>query len=250
MPPKTIDDIIDQLNGIIADARAGEERIGFFATLYRNVTIRVKQGIAAGTFEDGPRMERLDVIFAGRYLEAMRAFRAGEKPNGCWLLAFDAAGSWPPIILQHLLLGINAHINLDLGVAAAQTAPGDALGGLKNDFNTINDILASMVDQVRHDVEEVSPWIRVVDTLFPDEDVLIHFGIDRARANAWRVAARLASLGEEHWIAEIDILDSWVTILGNLILHPAGVISNVALGVVRGRESNDVEQIMEVLSRT
>ena len=30
------------------------------------------------------------------------------------------AGRWRPIVLQHLLLGINAHINLDLGVTASE----------------------------------------------------------------------------------------------------------------------------------
>ena len=47
-----------------------------------------------------------------------------------------------PVILQHLLLGINAHINLDLGIAAVETSPGNQLAPLKNDFDMINKLLA------------------------------------------------------------------------------------------------------------
>jgi hypothetical protein len=61
MPPQTIDEILTELDQIILRARNERDRLGFFATLYRNVTIKVKEGIAAGLFEDGPRMEKLDV---------------------------------------------------------------------------------------------------------------------------------------------------------------------------------------------
>src|SRR6266850_2974817 len=60
MTPKTIDDILTELDQIILRARNERDRLGFFATLYRNVTIKVKEGIAAGVFEDGARMEKLD----------------------------------------------------------------------------------------------------------------------------------------------------------------------------------------------
>lgn len=56
---------------------------------------------------------------------------------------------WRPLILQHLLLGINAHINLDLGIAAAQTSPGDDLPDLRNDFVEINRVLVRQVDGIR-----------------------------------------------------------------------------------------------------
>ncbi|HXT64612.1 MAG TPA: DUF5995 family protein, partial [Pyrinomonadaceae bacterium] len=63
MPPQTIDEILADLDQIILRARNDQSRLGYFATLYRNVTIKVKEGIIAGAFEDGPRMEKLDVTF-------------------------------------------------------------------------------------------------------------------------------------------------------------------------------------------
>jgi hypothetical protein len=55
---------------------------------------------------------------------------------------------------------MNAHINFDLGIAAAEIAPGDELPSLQHDFNEINTILARLVGQVQSEIYEVSPWIR------------------------------------------------------------------------------------------
>ena len=68
-------------------------------------------------------MERLDAIFAARYLEAVQQLWSGSVPSRSWRVAFDAATQPGPIVLQHLLLGMNAHINLDLSIAAARTSP-------------------------------------------------------------------------------------------------------------------------------
>src|SRR5262245_55821690 len=111
---QTIDQVIAALDDIVSDSLARGSRAGYFAALYRKVTVRVKQEIANGFFENGPRMERLDVIFANRYLDAYSRWRRGEKPTDVWKLALDATEMWRPLVLQHLLLGMNAHINLDL----------------------------------------------------------------------------------------------------------------------------------------
>ncbi len=110
--PQTIDEVVEHLDALIDWARREHSRVGYFAAMYRGVTRRVHEGIIAGRFEDGERMERLDVAFASRYLEAVAQYRRGEPTTQAWNVAFAAATSWRPIVLQHLLLGINAHINL------------------------------------------------------------------------------------------------------------------------------------------
>src|SRR5215510_6312535 len=118
-PAQNIDEVIARLTDIIDISRREPGRLGYFAALYRNVTISVKNAILNGRFEDGERMEMLDVNFANRYLEAYELHSKGETPTASWQVSFEAAGHWRPLILQHLLLGINAHINLDLGIAVA-----------------------------------------------------------------------------------------------------------------------------------
>lgn len=126
MPPcapleaQTFRGIVEALDGIVEECpvRGGPRR--YFAALYRRVTLRIEHDIANGVFDDGPRMERLDVLFANRYLDSYASFQAEERPTSCCRLAFEAAQSLRPIVLQHLLLGINGHTSLDLGIAAAR----------------------------------------------------------------------------------------------------------------------------------
>jgi len=157
MLASTIDGVIERLDDVIAGARRQDSRSGYFPALYRKVTASVKEGIRAGRFADGERMERLDVVFANRYLDAVAAVRRGEPPTRSWQISFAAAQGWWPIVLQHLLLGMNAHINLDLGIAAARTAPGAELAGLESDFNSINDLLAELVNGVKEELSTVWP---------------------------------------------------------------------------------------------
>ncbi len=248
MPAHTIDEVVEYLDDSIALARRERSRLGYFAALYRNVTINVREGILAGSFEDGARMERLDVMFANRYLDALERYRRGEEPSKCWRTSFRAAESWHPIVLQHLLLGINAHINLDLGVAAAQTSPGAQLAGLRRDFDSINDILRAMLDDVQDRLALVSPWMSVLDRAGGRTDeAIMNFSIDRAREAAWRVAERLAPLSPEETQREIDVLDRWVDVLAFAIQNP-GVSIRLAALFVRLAESRDVAKIIDVLT--
>jgi Family of unknown function (DUF5995) len=251
MPPQTIDEILTDLDQIILRARSDRDRLGLFATLYRNVTLKVKQGIAAGQFEDGPRMEKLDVTFANRYLAALGSFRRSEPLSRCWLTSFQMATAWPPIILQHLLTGMNAHINFDLGIAAQAVAPGTQLVSLKNDFNKINEILGGMINRVRSDVEEVSPWIGLLDRYASQsEDRLINFSLSKARESAWLVANMINSTPADKLGRELSILDEGVAKLGSLIGGPKEWLISLGLYLIRIRESNDVPHIIDVLSQT
>ena len=88
MPAQSIDQIVEYLDGIVQRSREEQSRLGFFAVLYRKVTVAIKEGITSGRFEDGPRMEHFDVVFANRYLAALEHFRQGQPTNDCWTVAF------------------------------------------------------------------------------------------------------------------------------------------------------------------
>lgn len=133
MQPR-IDDIIRDLESVMQTCMAENSRAGYFAALYHRVTCRIREGIARREFEDNARMERLDVLFALRYLQAWNTWRAGGRPAASWQVAFGAAAGANTVVMQHLLLGINAHINLDLGIAAAETMRGYPLQGVKKGF--------------------------------------------------------------------------------------------------------------------
>ena len=249
--PTTIDEVIEQLNDIIARSIQEQDRLGYFAALYRKVTVKVKEGIAGGRFENSPRMERLDVTFANRYLAALNQFRNDQQPSLCWLASFKAAAAWRPIILQQLLLGMNAHINFDLGIAAAEIAPGDELPSLQHDFNEINMILAGLVGQVQSAIYEVSPWIRFLGNIDPKADVaIVNFSMEKARAAAWSLATELAPLSRNQWTPHLALRDLEATALAKLVRYPIGLIFKLGLIVIRSRESNDVARVIDVLNQT
>lgn len=245
---ESIDGVIAQLSDIVESSKvAASSRIGYFPALYRKVTIEVKRGIEAGSFDDGPRMERLDVIFARRYLDAFDAYRNGGETSRCWAFAFDNAGEWWPIVLQHLLLGINAHINLDLGIAAAHTVPAAQLPDLRADFNKINEVLASLVGGVEQELGRIWPVLRLLSPyLGRVDDAIINFSMEKARDQAWAVANRLAPLSEAEQARAIEELDGDTMKLARLIRHP-GLLAGTLTRLIRLGERGSVRRVIEIL---
>lgn len=251
MPPQSIDEVLRQLDQTIADARRRESRLGYFAALYRDVTARVAAAIEAGEFQDNSRMERLDVAFAWRYLEALEARGTEAGPTRSWTRTFEVAKRWRPLILQHLLLGMNAHINLDLGIAAVEVAPGDEITDLKADFYRINRILGTMIEEVQARIAEVSPWTGVLDRLGGRADeVISNFCLVSARDDAWDFAKALAPLGAERRAQMIRAKDRETTRRIEKILRPGGLWIVPVLTGIRLWEEDDVPSVIAALSST
>lgn len=247
MTAQTLDEVIQRLDAIIATAIAEKSRMGYFAALYRKVTIKVKKAIEAGEFDDNARMERLDVAFANRYLEAYDAYRDGNPVSASWRVAFDACNSRRPIVLQHLLLGMNAHINLDLGIAAAQAGGGGDFSNLKDDFNKINEILASLVEEVKDELGKIWPPLRFLDWIAGKaDDAIIDFSMEKARDHAWGHAETLAGLDPAGRAAHITEMDADTAFWGRLIRFP-GIIAWVVAWWIRNRERGTVPEIIEIL---
>jgi hypothetical protein len=248
MSAKTIDQVIQQLDDIVNRTKRQKSRLGYFGALYRKVTLKVKAGINEGFFEDGGRMERFDVIFANRYLEAFEQYQKNIPPARSWQLVFETSKRWWPIVLQHLLLGMNAHINLDLGIAAARTSPGEAVHGLKNDFNKINEILAALVDGVEQELAQVWPVLGLLDhTAGRTDEILINFNMQRARDHAWKVAEKLAPLESAEQVSAINELDAEIALFGRVIRNPGFVIGTVNK-IIRLGERGTIPQIIDLLS--
>jgi hypothetical protein len=243
----TIDQIIDQLADIIDWSHKTKSRLGYFAALYRKVTIKVKEGIAEDFFDDGERMERLDVIFANRYLAAVEAYRNNAQPTNCWIYSFQVAKQRWPIVLQHLLLGMNAHINLDLGIAAARTVPSTELPSLHDDFNRINEILTGLVGDVQNDLAQIWTILRLMNRYLGNiETAIINFSMEKARDNAWSVAERLSPLTESTQEAEIVKLDAEVTAFARVIRHP-GFLGSAVSKLIRLGERGSIPKKIDIL---
>jgi hypothetical protein len=247
MATTDIDEVLSRLDAVVARAIADGDRSGYFAVLYRKVTAKVKEGIEAGFFDDAERMGRLDALFAERYFDAVAARDAGEDATASWQLTFEAAHQRRPLVLQHLLVGINAHINLDLGIAAARCSPGDQLPALRRDFDRINAVLASVIGVIQDDLRRISPWLGLLDRFGArTQTELVRFSIVTARAGAWRFATDLAATPESRWTTSIEERDRRVARVGERVLRP-GALMGAGLLLVRLRERQDVAADLSLL---
>jgi hypothetical protein len=242
-----IDDVIAVLDNIILESENNNDTSGYFAALYRKVTIKVKESIAGNQFEDGQRMEKLDVIFASRYLDAYHAWKNDEPVTASWKKTFDISTNYWPIVLQHLLMGMNAHINLDLGIAAAEVSKTQNINGLQKDFDTINSILSSLVNEVQNDLANIWPRLKwVLQKTRGVDDFLVDFSMQLSRDGAWKFALYLAEGHAGNLDSLIAARDMKVAEKSKIITNP-GFIVRVIFGIIRIGERGSVKQKIEKL---
>ncbi len=247
--PDPIDGVIARLEALVAWAVQQPSRVGYFASLYLRVTAAVRSKIGTGYFDDDRRMEALDVAFASRYLTAVDQFRR-QDPDlpAAWAVAFAAVGDDHPVVVQHLLLAMNPHINIDLAVAAARTCPGASIDALRADFFKINDVLAGIVPTVIAEMGEVSPLIALVNDLAEaDEQWAIDFSMDAMRDASWafaNVLAREPVASQDKLIAEQNTL---IAALSRRIVSPPPLVA-IIFDLIRSCESTNIVQIIGVLN--
>ncbi len=244
---RNIDGVLSALDDVIDESERANDRIGYFAALYRTFTAAVRDAIEGNEFLDGDRMERMDVAFANRYLDALAAYRQKRPLSESWRVAFDAADDPQLSVLQHLYAGLAAHQLFDLAVVAAEVAPGELINDLRRDFDHINAIVGRLMRKVDAVVGSISPWIGAIDRTFgPQYASANKFGIFVARELAWRSATDLAVLVPSSRRKMFGALDRRAAQVERAIVNPFGVVKLVVRRI-RARESNDVAKTIRAL---
>ncbi|HSC52691.1 MAG TPA: DUF5995 family protein [Phnomibacter sp.] len=246
---QTIDEVIVELDSIIHTCLANHSRQAYFAILYRQMTVAVQAGIKTNAFEDAVRMEKLDVLFAQRYIDAWKAFQIQQPTTQSWAHAFSTAAQ-THTVMQHLLLGINTHINVDLAIAAATTAPGNNIFALQHDFNKINDAIEILSGTIQEKLSKIwwpMKWLTNISN--GREKAVLNFSIQKAREVSWANAVALAFM-EGHDTAtrgHIQQMDMAVLQLGRKIENP-GFVAQLILQPVSWFEYKDVQRVAALLS--
>jgi Family of unknown function (DUF5995) len=247
MEAKNIDEVINHLESIIQQTITDGNPMGYFAALYHQVTVTIKEGVGSGYYADCKRMENLDVIFANRYLEAYTQFQQNKQCTDSWKYAFETSKEYWPTVLQNLLLGISAHINLDLGIAAVQTCPGEGIHALKDDFDKINIVLSGLVADIEKRLTAVWPKLKFLLLHFGKTDsFLVDFSMGEARDGAWKFAIELAALDPQQQEAAIKERDKKITGIALLVSKPGFFIS-LLFGIIRIGEIGSVAKKIETL---
>jgi hypothetical protein len=220
-------------------ALAAGDASGYFPALYSRVTSRIGASIEAGTFEDGPGIDRFATRFASHYVAAaddhLRAAR-------CWRACWDAAGDQRLLIVQHLLLGINAHVNYDLSRAVVEIADerGDLLS-IRHDFDVVNDVLADTYVDVVKDLDRMSRWVNSAARL--GGGGAFNFSLRLARARAWQAASTMYPLSPAARLGYADELDRLVAVLAFLITRPSPGVRPL-LSLARRLEEHDTTKVV------
>ena len=247
IPAQNIDEVLLELDKIIDQSVAGNNHLGIFAYVYRRTTAQVKQAIIEKQFEDNDRMEIMDVAFANLYLKAYQDFSQKKECSASWQTTFTA-GKSTVTILQHIMLGMNAHINLDLGVAAATFAPGQRMDAFETDFMKVNLILKGLVNEMQERVARASRLMRVLDWMGKNTDeLIINFSMVKAREQAWNFACYLAQQDPAEQQPVIVKKDGHISSFGQLVEHPPGKLLKLAVKIVALFEEKEVKKIIDRL---
>jgi hypothetical protein len=246
----SIDQVISTLDEIISDSVKNKNPLGYFAALYRCVTVKVKEGIENNFFDDGPCMEKLDVIFAKRYIDAYYAWQKNEKITKSWEKTFLFSTSFWPVVLQHLIIGMNAHINLDLGIAAAEVSKNGNINDLEDDFRKINKILSSLVNEVQNDLADMWPTLKkILQKTKKADDFFVDFSMELARDGAWKSALIFANSHGNSIDAILNSRDEKIAKKADIITNP-GILANIIFKIIRLGEKGTIEKRIMQLATT
>lgn len=240
----SIDDILQQLDDIINESILANNYLCIFAYVYRRTTLEIKKAIESGRFEDSKRMEKMDVIFANLYIQAFQKNNADKVSSKSWDFAFNAKDKKLSLI-QHIMLGMNAHINLDLSIAAAEVSNGERIINLKVDFMTINHILAELTQTMQKSLGKVSFLLKLLDIFgFQNDEKIIDFSIKKAREFAWSNAMELALLKGKKKQSRIIEIDGRVQQLSRMISNPPGLLLKLVLKLISIFETKDPKKLI------
>lgn len=223
-------------------ARASTDAAGYFPALYSRITTDVAAAVERRGFQDGQRMDMLATTFASYYT---RALRGTVLPPRCWQASWDVRTEPNLLVVQHLLLGINAHVNHDLPQAVVEVARGVGdLEAMRRDFDAINEVLASSYSRVIDDLDRVSRWTS--EAAFFGGSAAFNFSLTAARRQAWGAAERLNVLDSKEGAVYVAELDHLVSVLAYLITRPAFPVNFLAR-LARRLETRDARVVTAAL---
>jgi hypothetical protein len=234
--------IADTAEELRAAAFAAGDASGYFPALYSRVTQRIGASIEDGAFHDGPGLDRFATGFASHYLAS--ADDHGRAPR-CWQASWDVAADSRLLIVQHLLLGINAHVNYDLPRAVVEVADerGDLLS-IRHDFDAVNDVLAATYVDIVKDLDRVSRWVNSASRLGGGH--AFNFSLALARARAWQAATAMYPLSAEGRRAYSEQLDRLVAVLAFQITRPTTLLRPL-VSLARRLEEHDATKVVTAL---
>jgi hypothetical protein len=223
---RSLGDVVDGFAELERGFLARHDRRAIFLTLYGVVSTEMHARVANGSFADATWVERYAVAFANLYREALEAYDAGRRDAvpDAWRLCFDAAASGAGLVLQDVLLGVNAHVTHDLAFALDRVSIEPDREARRRDHDRVNGVLSAVTDRATQRLASLyAPGLATLDDAAGElDEVLGRLSLTVARDRAWESACDLAdargSIGRGLATARLSARSA---VLAKLLLAPS-----------------------------
>jgi hypothetical protein len=222
----TLDDVVQDLTALEARLRSREDRRCIFVTLYGVVSAEMRDRVALKAFNDPAWVHRYAVTFASLYRRAFDAYEAGRIADvpKAWRFCFDAAAAGNGLVLQDMLLGVNAHVNNDLPLALERVSIGPNRNNRRRDHNAVNAVLAAVTERATQRIAALyAPGLTAMDNCAGELDEMVSlFSLENARDSAWESAVTLTNARDavERQLAG-RLVSARASVMARLLLAPS-----------------------------
>jgi hypothetical protein len=233
-----IQDVIARMEADLAELTSTRDARRFFHATYLRTTRAIAAEIERGGFGDPDWVDAWDVAFAQLYLDALEADRDGRVVAQPWRVTFDAAAERPELPpLQHVLFGLNAHINYDLPQALlAVISPTDfddpaVLGAREADHTHVDTVLQARVGAEDDELTMVSSVTLVDRILRPANRAASRRFLAEARAKVWhnaRVMDQVRRRGDAEYARVLTVLEQLCAARVRDLTRPGPVLLRLA----------------------
>ena len=193
-----LDEVAAGLLAVEAEWRVRNDRRAVFASVYRMMSEAMRHRLEQRLFEDNAWVERYTITFANLYRAAISDYATGaiDRVPKAWRLSFDESRAGGLLVVQDLLLGMNAHINYDLALALFAVGIKTDRAKRRRDHDAVNRVLGVIVDDVQTKVAEMyARGLGVVDGWAGRlDETVTGFGLQAARDNAWTFGVALSGV--------------------------------------------------------
>lgn len=234
-PSSTIAEVIERLTDLETQLPP-DDGVRWFNRLYLAVTRGVARWLEDNAQASEGFLERLDVVFANNYFEALDA----ATPAGLDLPREYAFHAWKPLFerrrrrdvapLQFALAGMNAHINHDLALGVqkvcAEIGRRPERGSPEyEDYIAVNGLIEATEREIK--VWLLSDALMELDRRFgPVDDAIVLWNVIQAREAAWTHAEVLWRLRDEGLVERSyrEALDRTTGFIGRALMLPVGSV--------------------------
>lgn len=193
---RSLEEVVAGFSTLEQRFRAAKDRRSIFLTLYGVVSAEMRGRAASGVFADPAWVERYAVAFANLYREALEAYDAGRTAAvpRAWQLCFDTAAAGTGLVVQDVLLGVNAHVNNDLALALNRVSVDPDRERRRRDHNAVNQVLTGVTERATERLASLyAPGITTMDDAAGEfDEMMSRVSLGTARDRAWESACALA----------------------------------------------------------